>query len=241
MPNKNKYLQLLFGGTSMLIALARYLQGDASLPVMDAQALLNSNISEENKVIRNDAYEKGLVKEQFKNKFEGIFANFKDSFTELQRTLINKNNYKKQGEEGYLEQMDEYYQKAVNKAATVVEKDYNEMVQMVENSDQNNYALSDIFSNLSAFFDSLTHEQLGAFIHLIGSYIIISATISIIFIFYGDFFIIKFKLEEKYSKLARFIKIRRKFQQYYLLISIAWIFFAIILEVIADLAVLFFI
>ena len=47
--------------------------------------------------------------------------------------------------------------------------------------------------------------------------------------YYGDYLIINYKLEEKYPKLAKWIKLRRKFQHYYiglnlLLISIALLF-----------------
>jgi hypothetical protein len=53
---------------------------------------------------------------------------------------------------------------------------------------------------------------------------------SLISIIYGDKLIIFFDLENRFPKIAKFIQIRRKFQQYYLLMNIGLII--IVLEII---------
>jgi len=45
---------------------------------------------------------------------------------------------------------------------------------------------------------------------------LLSALISIIFIYYGDHLINKYNLENRFPKLAGIIKFRRKFSTYYL-------------------------
>jgi hypothetical protein len=69
-----------------------------------------------------------------------------------------------------------------------------------------------------------------AFSFLLLNQIILSSVISIIYIFYGDYLLKKFKIEQKYPKLAKVIELRRKFQSYYLLISIGWIISSVLIE-----------
>jgi hypothetical protein len=47
-------------------------------------------------------------------------------------------------------------------------------------------------------------------------------------VFYGDSLIKYFKIEEKYPRIAKYIQLRRKFQQYYFFISTLWIFLALV-------------
>jgi hypothetical protein len=67
---------------------------------------------------------------------------------------------------------------------------------------------------------------------------IISGLISIVFIFYGDYLINKFQLEIKFPKLAKIIQLRRKFQKYYLILSILLILSGSLSQIIFSLIVL---
>ena len=73
---------------------------------------------------------------------------------------------------------------------------------------------------------------------LLGDSVIISNLISITFIFFGDFLIKKFDLENKYPSLSNIIKLRRKFQRYYLIINIGLILFIVLVQIIFSVAVL---
>lgn len=75
--------------------------------------------------------------------------------------------------------------------------------------------------NWNKFLKTLSHDQVGALANLLFSQVILSASISIFFIYYGDVLINRFNLEIKYPKLAKLISLRRKFQQYYLLVNLA--------------------
>jgi len=76
---------------------------------------------------------------------------------------------------------------------------------------------------LQSFFDGLNYEQNLAIVHISGSIFILFTLISIISIFYGEKLIIFFDLENRFPKIAKFIQIRRNFQQYYLLMNIGLI------------------
>lgn len=68
--------------------------------------------------------------------------------------------------------------------------------------------------NLREFLKSLSTLELFAFISLCFNYLILNALISIIFIFYGDYLIKYFNLEEKYPRIAKLISLRRKLNSY---------------------------
>nr|YP_009504988.1 hypothetical protein [Lyophyllum shimeji]AWW14107.1 hypothetical protein [Lyophyllum shimeji] len=65
-----------------------------------------------------------------------------------------------------------------------------------------------------------------------------SSVISIIYIFYGDYLLEKFNIEQKYPKLAKIILLRKKFQRYYLLLNISTIILIPFMEVVFCIAIL---
>jgi len=93
----------------------------------------------------------------------------------------------------------------------------------------NNSNKSQYFDSLQSFFDGLNYEQNLAIVHISGSMFILFSLISIISIIYGDKLIIFFDLENRFPKIAKFIKIRRKFQQYYLLMNIVLIIIVLLI------------
>jgi hypothetical protein len=112
-----------------------------------------------------------------------------------------------------------------------------------------NKMLEDIFRPSSKFFgdnfienfqnylSSLPLEKIGALGHILISLAILFSLISIIFIFYGDSLIKYFNLENKYPKLAKFIQLRRQFQQYYFIFNITIIILSLLLIIYVNLIV----
>lgn len=88
---------------------------------------------------------------------------------------------------------------------------------------------SQYLDSLQSFFEGLNYEQNLAIVHISGSIFIIFSLMNIISIFYGDRLILFFDLENKYPKIAKFIQIRRKLQQYYLLMNIGLILIVLII------------
>ena len=84
---------------------------------------------------------------------------------------------------------------------------------------------------LQSFLDSLRKEELLAFSGLLLNSLVLSHVVSIILVLYGDYLIKRFDLEHKYPKLAKFIEVRRKLQNYYLKICFVWIFIGIIPQI----------
>jgi Skp family chaperone for outer membrane proteins len=90
---------------------------------------------------------------------------------------------------------------------------------------------SQYLDSLQSFFDGLNYEQNLAIVHISGSMFILFSLISIISIFYGDKLTIFFDLENRFPKIAKFIQIRRKFQQYYLIINIGLIIIVLLIMI----------
>ena len=61
---------------------------------------------------------------------------------------------------------------------------------------------------------------------------------NIILVLYGDYLIKRFDLENKYPKLAKFIQLRRKLQNFYLKVCFAWIFFSLLPQFLIDIFIL---
>lgn len=60
-------------------------------------------------------------------------------------------------------------------------------------------------------------DQIIALAHIFGMTCLIICLIKIISIYFGEYFITYFNLEQKYPKIARFIQLRRKLQRFYLI------------------------
>ena len=79
--------------------------------------------------------------------------------------------------------------------------------------------------------EGLSDEEKLALCGLLFNNLILSYTISIIVILYGDYLIRRFDLVNKYPKIAKFIEMRKKLQQYYLKISFVWIFLCVLPQI----------
>jgi hypothetical protein len=88
------------------------------------------------------------------------------------------------------------------------------------------------------WFEGLNGIKKIAVSLIISKSVVLSALISIIFIFYGNILIEKYDIENKYPKLAKLIQLRQKFQKYYFNYYCGLIMLVIITEVAFALALL---
>ena len=113
---------------------------------------------------------------------------------------------------------------------------------------KNNEFMADIsdwwtsFQNIMDSWNSilldLSFEELGALAHITSSVFILLCLFSIIIIIYSDFLLIYLKIEDKYPKIGRFIRLRRKFQQFYLFINFMFIIIILLAIIFINLNVL---
>ena len=91
--------------------------------------------------------------------------------------------------------------------------------------------ISQIISNYQAFLDNLTLDQKYAVIHILLSIIIFLSLFNIIGLYLGDELIKFLKLEEKYPKIAKYIRLRRRFITYNIIFDSLIILLALIVIV----------
>jgi hypothetical protein len=90
----------------------------------------------------------------------------------------------------------------------------------IDNYNNNNN--NSLWENYKEFINSyhdwmltLSLTKQSAIIHIVNSILILLCLSSLITVFYADSLIKYFKIEEKYPRIAKYISLRRKFQQYY--------------------------
>jgi hypothetical protein len=88
--------------------------------------------------------------------------------------------------------------------------------------------ISKLITEFKDYLSTLSIEQLCILIDFLLITLVFSCLITILVAFYGNFLIDKFSLEEKYPKLSVIIKLRRKFQHYYIITNSLIIIFALL-------------
>jgi len=89
------------------------------------------------------------------------------------------------------------------------------------------------------WFETLNTWEKLAISLLLTKSVVFSSLIGIIFVYYGDILLNKYKLEQKYPKIANIIKLRRKFTRYYFFLDCFLILGVVVLEVCFSLFILF--
>jgi hypothetical protein len=84
-----------------------------------------------------------------------------------------------------------------------------------------NNPFEDIYNNFNSWLSSLDYTHSVAVVNITGLILLFLSVLQIIFIFYGTYLLDYLNLEKRYPKLANIIILRRKFQQYYLLLNIS--------------------
>jgi hypothetical protein len=101
--------------------------------------------------------------------------------------------------------------------------------------------ITESFNNYNEWLDSITLIQKGAVYHIIVSITILSLFFSLLTVYYSDSLIKYFNIEEKYPRLAKYISLRRKFQQFYFFTNSLVIIIFLIITLIFNIWIFFFV
>lgn len=93
----------------------------------------------------------------------------------------------------------------------------------------------DFFVKLNELVSGLSIEQTLSFIHISGALTILFCLSSIISVLWGNFLIEYFRLDERFPSLSRFISLRKKFTNYFLILDVLLITGVAIGEIYANL------
>ena len=102
---------------------------------------------------------------------------------------------------------------------------------------KSSFVLTDF--DFKKFIGSLNQEELLALSGLLLNSLVLNYSLSIILILYGEYLIKRFNLEDRYPRLAKFIKLRRTLQNYYLKICFVWIFIGILPQIFIYISILY--
>ena len=137
----------------------------------------------------------------------------------------------------------DYYSK-VHKAAIECEKANKEISQAIKNlldymDKGSNKLLSNI--NLEGFYsylNSLSLVEISALFHIFVLSVILLLLLNVLTVVLGNEIINFFKIEEKFPKLIGVLRLRMKFQKYYLILNFSLIFILAMASILIDLLVL---
>ena len=154
------------------------------------------------------------IKAKFEVYKEKIDINYKD-ITELQDNANSKIEY-----EQYVRQLKNDTENSTNLIDKAIEILIEKKSKFWEGSDDWIKTIHDFYNQYTSFLDDLTLQQLASLSHLLAALFILICLFSIIVIIYSDFLLNYLKIEDKYPKLGKIIRYRKKFQQFYLFINL---------------------
>lgn len=176
------------------------------------------------------------------NEISGQFTNIEQSQVKIQDIVSNVSPEKpltKEKAEVIQSEMEKITSNA-NSASDNFNK-IQEILEGINKKGSGNQFLESITHYINVFkeyLSSLDTLHLGALFHLLGCLCLFISLFNIIIIFYGEYLIKKFKITEKYPKLSGFIRLRSKFQHFYLLTNV--IYMVLILSVIVSMNIYIF-
>ena len=108
----------------------------------------------------------------------------------------------------------------INPSNNTLNSIFNTVEKYVNSNNNFTESFMSLIHDLNNYIKTLTVEQNLALMTISGSILILLSMSSVISVFYGDYLITKLNLETRLPKLAKFIQLRRKFRQFYLLIHV---------------------
>jgi hypothetical protein len=111
------------------------------------------------------------------------------------------------------------------------------------NSSNNNsnfgvQTFQDLLDQYYQFFDSLTIIQKGAFAHTLLCICILLCIFDILLAYYSDKLILYLNLENKYPRLSKYVKLRRKLQNYYIKLNFILIIIVVLFALYCNISIL---
>jgi hypothetical protein len=140
------------------------------------------------------------------------------------------------------ENLDLDFYRAAYRATDACERafqDANDAIKALVNSLKNQLVSNLNLNSFYEYLNSLSLLELSALYHLIVLMLICLISFNILSAVLGNEIIKYLNLEEKFPKLAVFLRLRLKFQRYYLILSFSLIFFICIASILINILVLY--
>jgi archaellum component FlaC len=189
---------------------------------------LELNKNEVIQQIQNELWSDKIINSEFKNKLEassGRLSEVEDTLKTLKIKLdivnskINNNDFTTGETKEILITNQKYLGNELNKLEEIKNSSVKELQDIINNSDISSY-ISDLLDSYRNFIDLLGSDQLVALTNILGYTMILFTLFSISVILIGDYLIDNFKLELRFPKLAKLIRIKQKINKHYLFFNI---------------------
>lgn len=139
----------------------------------------------------------------------------------------------------YKEQIDNAFKKANDKA--------NELANAIDNTphlgEGDNFMdgnpIFKLITEYKEYLNTLSSIETCLLINITTSMFILTCIISIFYSIFGNYFINKFSLEQRFPKLSKIIKLRVTFQKYYIIINSIFIIIAVLSLIFVNIIALF--
>jgi|ERR1700727_6863 len=193
---------------------------------------LDTTIRKSNEIIRE--LEPKIIFNQ--NNVDDKLKSIEDGLNNLKETATNISNNVKISNNDILE-----YDKDViinnsniitqinNKTSKIIDELLEILINSGSGSSNNNQFINNnIINDIYLYLSSLNIIQISIISHILVSVCLLYCIFNILLVFFGDKLIIYYNLENKYIKLAKFIQLRRQFQQYYILINCIFVIMVVL-------------
>nr|YP_010564210.1 hypothetical protein OYW92_mgp30 [Epichloe bromicola]UYX62194.1 hypothetical protein [Epichloe bromicola] len=181
------------------------------------------------------------------NKDKNEIIDMQNSFKEVKNSLnelsnINKKYWDKPSENvdenfsKFFESYKEEFGRAFERAQEItdkVNKKYSQFESSINKLADDNYVIK-LINEFNNYLSNLTITEICLVINISSSIFVLTCLVTILFSVYGNKLIDKLNLEQKYPKLASFIKLRVKLQHTYVFINTLLIIIALILMIIIN-------
>ena len=194
----------------------------------------------ENKELQKQIMELQKLELSNQNKItESIFAKYNSQLELsnsriLQKIELIKKLKEDQQKSQDLEQLSSQFE-AVEKEVENLTGILNSILNEISKNNSNNFIgenlltlIKDFLTNWNNMLSQLTFEQTICLGNLVSSVFILLCILNIISTLYSNFLLDYFKLETKYPKLGKLLKIRVQFRRYYLILNFSIVIFTLL-------------
>jgi hypothetical protein len=207
---------------------------------------LESDKNEVIQEIQNKLWSDKVVNMEFKTKLEASSSRlteveenlktFKNKLDVVNSKLSN-NNFTNGETKEFLVTNQKYLNNELNKLEEAKNSSVKELQDIINNSDISSY-ISDFLDKYRNFVSLLDLDQLVALINIFGYIMILFTLFSITVVLIGDYLIDNFKLEIRFPKLSKLIRIKQTLNKHSLFFNIIIFYIIVIIFIIINIYIL---
>jgi hypothetical protein len=190
---------------------------------------IKQNSNTELSKLQQELWGDKIVNSEFKTKLEAC----SNRINEVNQEILNINNKLNSNNLYSNTNMKTYYNNELSRLNTQKNDLVKELQEVINKSDVSGF-IKDFIETYKNFVDQLSLEQLVALFNIIGFLMIFFTLISITTLLIGDYLIEKFKLNDKYPKIYKYIKFKQTLNKHYMMFYFIIFYIIVIVYILAN-------